>query len=88
MTIRANTAASVVRYLKAGASVGNACGDALHDLRELRGGYIGPVVIHAIDRQGDHHVVSTCAEEETPMYWLWTSELGQIERRKPVVVRL
>ena len=88
MTIRANTAASVVRYMKAGASVGDACGDALDDLRELKDGYLGPVVIHAIDRQGAHHVVSTCAEEETPMFWLWTSELGKIERRKPVVVRL
>ena len=88
MTIRANTAASVVRSMKAGASVEDACGDALDDLRELKDGYIGPVVIHALDRKGAHHVVSTCAEDETPMYWLWTSELGQIERRKPVEVRL
>jgi L-asparaginase / beta-aspartyl-peptidase len=59
MTIRACTARSVVLYMKAGASVREACLEAVRDLRALRGGYLGPVVIHAIDRHCSGCVVST-----------------------------
>ena len=53
MTIRAGTARSVVASMKAGASVHEACREAMRDLNALEGGYIGPVVIHAIDRLGE-----------------------------------
>jgi hypothetical protein len=45
--------------MKTGASVREACLEAVRDLRSLKGGYLGPVIIHAIDRQGSPCVVST-----------------------------
>lgn len=52
MTIRAGTARSVVLYMKLGATVEEACREALDDLADLKGGFLGPVMIHAIDRSG------------------------------------
>lgn len=52
MTIRAGTARSVVHSMKRGATVEEACREAAADLRDLRGGFIGPVMIFAIDRDG------------------------------------
>jgi L-asparaginase len=52
MTIRAGTARAVVLYMKKGATVEQACLEALRDLRDLRGGFLGPVMVHAIDRDG------------------------------------
>ncbi|MCU0611848.1 MAG: isoaspartyl peptidase/L-asparaginase, partial [Candidatus Eisenbacteria bacterium] len=54
MTMRCCTARSVVLYMKRGAGVVEACHEAAQDLHDLRGGFIGPVVIHAIDRDGAH----------------------------------
>ncbi|MFT5152038.1 MAG: beta-aspartyl-peptidase (threonine type), partial [Planctomycetota bacterium] len=47
MTIRANTAATVVRALQRGVSLRDACFEAHRDLCELENGVLGPVVIHA-----------------------------------------
>lgn len=86
MTIRANSAASVVGAMKRGASVEEACREALEDLRSLTGGYLGPVMVHAIDRRGEPFVISTAREEEVRGYWFWSRETGRIERREPIVV--
>jgi len=59
MTIRAGTSRAVVAYMKKGVTVQEACHEALDDLRALRGGYLGPVVIHALDKKGDPFVLST-----------------------------
>lgn len=59
MTIRCATARTVVRQMQDGRSLDEALQAALDDLGELRGGYLGPVVIHAIDVYGNPAVVAT-----------------------------
>ena len=80
MTIRAATARSVVIYLKTGASLYDACHEALKDLHALRAGYLGPVVIHAMDKDGTPCVVSVGHDGVVP-YWYWTEDRGEVERR-------
>jgi L-asparaginase len=59
MTIRCATARSVVLYMKMGASVTEACTEALTDLRDLKGGFLGRVMLHAMDREGHCCVAAT-----------------------------
>jgi len=82
MTIRACTARSVVQYMKVGASVREACLEAVRDLRALKGGYLGPVVIHAIDRQGEPCVVSTGPVVKGLDYFHWDGSAGDIRMRR------
>lgn len=70
MTIRAGTARAVIAYLKNGASVTDACMEALGDLRALKGGYQGPVIVHAIDRAGEPGVAGLRLNKELS-YWYW-----------------
>lgn len=72
MTIRCSTARSVVLYMKRGASVEDACREAVADLRDLKGGYLGPVIIHAIDKGGHPYVCSIGLEEGGTAWW-WKS---------------
>ncbi len=81
--IRACTARSVILYMKRGASVEEACREALEDLRALRGGHQGPVVIHAIDRDGRPCVVSSQNLGEKVVACYWTDASGEIERIAP-----
>jgi L-asparaginase len=85
MTIRACTARSVVLYMKAGAAVREACLEAVRDLRALKGGYVGPVVIHAIDRQGSPCVVSTGPVVRGLDYFCWDGRAVGIEMRRAEV---
>jgi L-asparaginase len=71
MTMRALTARSVILYMKSGASVGEACCEAMRDLLELRGGRRGPVVIHAIDRNGEPYVLATRRMGRTSSFYHW-----------------
>jgi len=71
MTIRACTARSVVLYMKAGASAQEACLEAVRDLRSLKGGYLGPVIIHAVDRRGESFVISTGPVVKGLDYFRW-----------------
>jgi L-asparaginase len=73
MTIRCCTARSIVIYLKAGASVADAVGEAVEDIRALRGGLINRVTIHAIDTNGNHKVVAVNGSGDN-RYWLWEGE--------------
>ena len=86
MTIRCCTARSIVLYMKQGAGVANAVGEAVEDMRALRGGLIGRVTIHAIDTKGGHKVVAVNGAGDNK-YWLWE---GQGEPRllpaEPVVI--
>ena len=83
MTMRAGTARAVVAYLQAGAAVKDACHEAVNDLRRLRGGYHGTVVIHALSAEGTPYVVATA--EENVSFWLWDSESDQVIRQKAVL---
>jgi len=82
MTIRAGTARSVVLYMKAGATVREACLEAVRDLRALNGGYTGPVVIHAIDRRGTPYVVSTGPVVKGLDYFYLGGGTGDAEMRR------
>jgi beta-aspartyl-peptidase (threonine type) len=79
MTIRASTARTVVLHLKAGLSLDDAVGNALDDLRDLHGGQLGTVVIHALDRHGGHKVSALNATEPI-FYWLWRPDMPAPER--------
>lgn len=54
MAIRANTAHSVVLYMKMGMSVAEAAKTAMEDLRDLGGDYIGGMNLVALDKDGNH----------------------------------
>lgn len=80
MTIRAGTARSVVLYMKRGASVREACEEAVRDLRDLKDGTLGPVVIHAIDVYGNACVVATQEVEKASVYYLWRDGMPAVEQ--------
>jgi beta-aspartyl-peptidase (threonine type) len=81
MTMRACTARSVVQYMKAGATVREACLEAVRDLRSLKGGFLGPVIIHAMDRHGSCFVVSTGPVVKGLDYFHWRGA-GEVESRR------
>jgi L-asparaginase len=85
MAIRAGTARAVVLYMKRGASVQEACHEAVADLRALRGGLLGPVAIHAIDREGRPRVVTTHDFEGRIVYCHWHDGLAEPEITRPAV---
>ena len=70
MAIRAGTSRAIVLYMKMGLSLQAAVDEAIDDLRQLKGGLIQRITLHAIDRNGDHRVVAVNAEEQLT-YWLW-----------------
>ncbi len=76
MTIRASTARSVVLYMKKGASVEESCQEAMQDLSDLKGGYLGPVIIHAIDRKGNPYVMTSGGDSGDGGWW-WSQELSE-----------
>jgi beta-aspartyl-peptidase (threonine type) len=86
MVIRASTARSVILYMKKGASAEEACDEATHDLRGLKGGYLGPVVIHAVDRYGRSCVVAVGEFRVAPVHYLWTDSSREPEKRDPTFV--
>jgi L-asparaginase / beta-aspartyl-peptidase len=61
-------------------------GEAVEDMRALKGGLISRVTIHAIDTTGNHKVVAVNGAGDNK-YWLWE---GQGEPRllpaEPVVI--
>ncbi len=73
MTIRCCTAPSIVLYMKRGASVADAVGEAVEDMRALKGGLISRVTIHAIDTKGRHKVVAVNGTADNK-YWLWEGQ--------------
>ena len=70
MTIRTGTARAVVLYMKMGMSVERAVKEAAEDMRQLKGGLINRVTIHAIDTKGNHKVVAVNGNPSNT-YWLW-----------------
>jgi L-asparaginase / beta-aspartyl-peptidase len=85
MTVRAGTARAIVAYMKKGATVEEACHEAIDDLVALKGGFLGAVVIHAIDAEGNPYVLST-DNNSTICYWVWTDTSLKIEQKKPIFV--
>ena len=87
MTIRAGTSRAIIAYIKKGATLGEACHEALDDLGTLKGGHLGPVVIHAIDSGGTPYVVSFGLEERIP-YWFWTEGMKDVECRNASIEKI
>ncbi|MFH1221015.1 MAG: N(4)-(beta-N-acetylglucosaminyl)-L-asparaginase [Candidatus Eisenbacteria bacterium] len=84
MIIRAGLARAVVAYMKKGATVSEACHEAFDDLRSLKGGTLGPVILHALDRNAEPYVLTTGNDGGIP-YWFWTEGMTQAECRKPII---
>ena len=80
MTMRAGTARTIVLALKLGYSLTDAIALAVEGLEELSGGFLGGVVIHAMDAKGNHDVVNFRCEGEI-RYWLWKDGMTEAELR-------
>lgn len=76
MAIRASTAHSVVFYMKMGRSVKEAAVQAMHDLRDLGGPYIGVMNLIAMDKDGNHFGVTSMASRT---YIMQTPAMNQPE---------
>jgi beta-aspartyl-peptidase (threonine type) len=87
MTIRAGTSRAIIAYIKKSATLEEACHEALDDLRTLKGGQLGRVVIYAIDSGGTPYVVSLGLEERIP-YWFWTEEMKDMECRNASIEKM
>ncbi len=88
MMVRAGTARSVILYMKRGATVEEACHEALADLRGLKSGYTSAAIIHAIDREGRCCAVSTHDLGADVACCCWSAATGEIARIAPAVVPL
>jgi L-asparaginase len=80
MTMRCATARSVALAMRLGRSLQDAVALALEELRELRHGFLGGVVIHAVDVQGNHEVANFRCPGEV-RYWLWRDGMTEPELR-------
>jgi len=80
MTIRQGTAKTVITALRLGHSLDDAVDIAINDLADLKSGYLGGVVIHAIDKDDQHKVVNFRCEGDI-RYWYWSSDLSKPELR-------
>ncbi len=83
--IRTALAHSVVLYMKKGASVRDAVAEGIDDLRALKGGYQGQVVIYAVDRYGEHFVARRFKESEKPLkpeYFVYHDGMSDFEKRE------
>jgi L-asparaginase len=78
MTVRAGTSRAIIAYLKRGASSEEACLEAIDDLHTLKGGHLGPVVVHVIDREGNPFVASIGLQDPTP-FWFWRAGMKNAE---------
>jgi len=83
MTLRASTARLVVLAMKRGASVTEACHEAVDDLADLRDGLRGPVIIHAIDARGGACVVSNEPMGSEAAAWIWADGETGLRRVPP-----
>ena len=87
--IRTSLARSVVLYMKKGASVQDAVVEGIEDLKALKGGYQGQVVIYAVDRYGDYFVARRFKDSDKPLaaeYLLYHDGMSEFEKREAVYV--
>jgi L-asparaginase / beta-aspartyl-peptidase len=87
MTIRCSTARSVVLYLKGGASVEEAVAEAMADLNDLRYGFTGAVMIHAMDSDGRACVLSRTDVKDKRIDHFWPGRGRPTTLRAPVARR-
>jgi len=87
MTMRCATSRSIVLAMKLGYSLADAVKLAAEELAELDTGFLGGVVIHAMDAGGEHQVVSFRCQEEIN-YWFWDDSMAGPERRTAAKAQL
>jgi len=80
MTMRSATARTIVLAMKLGYSLTDAVKLAVDELDELAGGFLGGVVIHAVDAHGNHQVTNFRCQGEI-RYWLWEDSMPEPELR-------
>ncbi|MFD1254093.1 N(4)-(Beta-N-acetylglucosaminyl)-L-asparaginase precursor [Devosia equisanguinis] len=80
MTMRAGTARAIVMALRLGYSLSEAIEFAIEDLQDLSGGFLGGVVIHAMDAEGSHDVVNFRCDGDI-RYWFWQDGMDAPELR-------
>lgn len=85
LTLRSNTAHSVVLYMKMKMSVEDACMEALKDLKDIQTDFRGGVSIYAIDKNGKNCVLSVKSLEKglpecDDHYWYWNGGNDDISR--------
>lgn len=81
MTMRCATARTVVLGMKLGLSLREAVDLAVEELAELKEGFLGGVVIHAVDAGGNHDVANFRCSGEI-RYWLWDDTMPEPELRQ------
>jgi len=82
--IRTCLARSVVLYMKKGAGVRDAVAQGLDDLRALKGGYQGQVVIYAMDKNGEHCVARRIESFPECDYLMYRCGMDSFEQRESV----
>lgn len=80
MTMRCSTARTIVLAMKLGRSLQDAVALAVDELNELSDGFLGGVVIHALDAHGNHQVTNYRCQGEI-RYWLWDDTMSEPELR-------
>ena len=85
MAIRAGTARSVVLYMKLGMSLNEAAQEAMRDLRDLGGDYIGHMSLVALDKDGAHIGLSS---DTGRTYLYQTADMPQHAAEKRRLVEL
>jgi N4-(beta-N-acetylglucosaminyl)-L-asparaginase len=80
MTMRCATARSIVLAMQLGHRLEDAVAMAVEELAELKDGFLGGVVIHAVDAHGSHQVTNFRCRGEI-RYWLWDNSMAEPELR-------
>jgi L-asparaginase len=88
MTIRTSTSHSVILYMKKGASVKDACYEAMKDLLCLKQGQIGAVVIHAIDGNGNAFVLTNYDMKDKSSYYVWDDKTNKTLLKQAEVINI
>lgn len=85
MAIRCSTSRSIVMAMQMGRSLEDAVKFAVEEVASLKEGFIAGLVIHAIDVNGSHKVVSYNLERPGK-YWLWKPSMSAPELRESEMV--
>lgn len=80
MTMRTSTSRTIVLAMKLGYSLTDAVKLAVDELDELTGGFLGGVVIHAVDAKGNHQVTNFRCQGPI-RYWFWEDSMPEPELR-------
>ncbi|NRA88461.1 MAG: N(4)-(beta-N-acetylglucosaminyl)-L-asparaginase [Rhizobiales bacterium] len=80
MTMRTSTARCIILAMQLGRSLEDAIKLAIEDLALLKGGFLGGVVIHAMDANENYQVINfNCSE--TIRYWVWRDGMRTPEQK-------